>query len=118
MIFNHSDETEYPENIVHIGREPIENVKLFQYLGCEIKYDQASTGDAEIEHRIDCAESKFYQYSKKFFNHGIPIKTRTEIFNALVQSRIVYACQTWSLTVRQLQRVKASCMGLLRKMVC
>lgn len=116
MIFNFPNDAEYPEKIAQIANENIANVKSFRFLGSEIRYDQPNTGDTEIELRIDCAESKFYQYSKKFFNHDIALKTRTKIFDALVRSRLVYACQTWSLTVRQLQRIKASYMGMLRKM--
>ena len=73
--------------------------------------------ETEIEFRIDCAESKFYQHSKKFFNHNISLKTRTTIFNALVRSRLTYGCQTWSLNTAQLQRIVSCYMGMLRKMV-
>ena len=54
MIFNHkyiSDDT-YPDNIVKLRNMNIENVQSFRYLGDEIKYDEPSTGDAEIDLRI------------------------------------------------------------------
>ena len=35
----------------------------------------------------------------------------------LIRSRLVYACQTWTLTENQLRRIKSSYMGMLRKMV-
>ena len=40
-----------------------------------MKFDKPGTGDTEIELRIDCAECKFYQHSKKFMNNKIDIKT-------------------------------------------
>ena len=65
------ESTEYPESIAQISETKIENVKIFRYLGSDIKYDQPNTGEADIELRRDCAERKFYQHSKKFFNHSI-----------------------------------------------
>ena len=117
MVFNPMDSEDYPESIVQLGDTRIENVKIFRYLGSDIKYDQPNTGDAEIELRIDCAESKFYQHSKKFINHSISLKTRTQIFDALVRSRLTYGCQAWALTSVQLQRIISCYMGMLRKMV-
>ena len=117
MIFNYTDTREYPDTIVHMAGEIIDNVKVFRYLGCDIRYDQQNTGDSEIELRVDCAESKLYQHARQFFNRNVSIKTRTKIFNALVRSRLVYGCQTWSLTVRQLQRIKSCYTSMLRKMV-
>ena len=117
MIFNHTDTANYPDTIAKIGEETIGNVKEFRYLGSSIRFDQNSTGDAEVDLRIDCAESKFYQHARKFFNRDIAIKTRAQIFNALVRSRLVYGCQTWSLTVNQLQRIKSCYTTMLRKML-
>ena len=95
----------------------IENVKIFKYLRCQIKYDEPSTGKTELELRIDLAECKFYELGKKLLNFKIMLKTRAKIFNALVRSRLVYACQTWSLTKIQLQHINSSYMSMLRKMV-
>ena len=117
MIFNDTESTEYPESIAQISETKIENVKIFRYLGSDIKYDEPNTGETEIELRIDCAESKFYQHSRKFFNHNISLKTRTQIFDALVRSRLTYGCQTWSLNTLKLQRITSCYMGMLRKMV-
>ena len=49
-------------------------------------------------------------------NHKIAIRTRVKIFNSLVRSRLTYACQVWSLTRRQLQRITSAYMSMLRKM--
>ena len=117
MVLNHKSEIDYPDSIAKVAGHTIDNVASFRYLGCEIKYNDSGTGDAEINLRIDCAEVKFYQLSKKFFNRRINLKLRTSILNALIRSRLVYACQTWTLTVNQLQRIKSSYMGMLRKMV-
>ena len=107
----------YPNSIIRTKGKPIENVKIFKYLGCQIKFDEPSTGKTELELRIDAAECKFYELGKKMMNFKIMLKTRIKIFNALVRSRLTYSCQTWSLTKKQLQHISASYMSMIRKMV-
>ena len=119
MILNHQylTKAEYPSTIANLNGKNIENVRVFRYLGCEIKFNDPGTGDTEIELRIDCAECKFYQHSKKFMNNKIDIKTRVLIFNSFVRSRLTYSCQIWVLSKRQLNRINSTYMLMLRKMV-
>ena len=63
MIANYryinSNEETYPENIVKLCNEDVENVKVFRYLGNDIKCNKPSTGDMEIDLRTSVAENKF-----------------------------------------------------------
>ena len=118
MILNHQlTGEEYPETIVSIDNTPLDNVKIFKYLGCNIKYDEPSTGDSELEFRIDTAQNKFYELGKKMMNHKIHLATRVKIMNALVRTRLTYSCQTWNLSQVQGNHINASYMLMLRKMV-
>ena len=121
MIFNYqyvnNNVLDYPETIAKLNNTPVGNVTKFRYLGDEIKYDEPTTGDAEIELRINAAESKFYELSKKFLNHGIYLKTRVRILNSIVRSRLTYSCQTWNLNTRQIARINSCYTSMLRKMV-
>ena len=74
---------------------PTKNVKTFRYLGDEVKFDEPSTGDAEIDLRINIAQGKVYEIIKKLTNFKIHLSTRVMIFNSLVRSRLTYSCQTW-----------------------
>ena len=56
--YTNKDSDTYPENVVNLHIKPIENVKIFRYLGDDIKYDEPSTGDAEVNLRIVVAEGK------------------------------------------------------------
>ena len=85
---------EYPKSIITCKGKPIENVKIFKYLGSQIKYDEPLTGNTEIDMRIDVSECKFYELGKNLFNQKIMLSTRITIFNALVRSRLTYSCQT------------------------
>ena len=121
MIFNYhyinDDRTTYPQTISTINNTAVENVTKFRYLGDEIKYDEPSSGDAEIDLRKQIAENKFYELSKKFLNQNIRIRTRVKILNSIVRSRLAYSCQTWNLTKRQMDRIDSTYTSMLRKMV-
>ena len=65
MIYNYQGPVEdYPASIATVREEKLENVKKFKYLGSQIHYKQATTGEAEITSRIDMAESKCYEHGK------------------------------------------------------
>jgi hypothetical protein len=83
MIFNQQaiDEQEYPSTIVSLSGEALENVKVFRYLGCDIKFDEPSTGEAELNLRTDAATGKFYALSRNMINSKINMKTRVMMIN-------------------------------------
>ena len=121
MILNYQhinqDISNYPATICFLPNICIENVTKFRYLGDMIVFNEPSTGDTEVELRIEMAENKFYELSKSFMNFNIRLPTRIKIINAVVRSRLTYSCQTWSITPRQRNRINTSYTGMLRKMV-
>ena len=50
-----------------------------------VKFNEPSTGDTELNFRIDAAENKFYSNSKNFLKMKIHVMTRTKIFDSLVR---------------------------------
>lgn len=118
MILNqqHSNKR-YPKTVCCIDNEEVENVETFRYLGAQIKYDEPTTGDAELELRVDCAEAKFYELGMKLMNYKIGLRTRVKILNSLVRSRLTYSCQCWSLTEKQKQKISTTYSGMVRRMV-
>ena len=101
MIFNYNIESEnevYPESIVKLQNQAIENVTTFRYLGDEIKYDEPTTGEAEVNLRISLGEAKFYEIIKKLTNYKIYLNTRVMILNSIVRNCLTYSCQTWNVT--------------------
>lgn len=121
MILNYqylnTDSSTYPKSIASLNNIQIENVTNFRYLGDEIKYNEPSTGDAEINLRIVVAENKFYELGKKLLNYKILLTTRVKVLNAMVRSRLTYSCQTWNVTTRQMERINSSYSSMLRKMI-
>ena len=110
-------EDDYPTIVASLNNGSIDNVKIFKYLGCNLKFDEATTGDSELELRIDAAQAKFYELGKKIFNYRIQLLTRITIFNALVRSRLTFSCQTWTATNEQINRINAVYMSMIRSMV-
>ena len=118
MILNQQyEEREYPATISTLRGCELENVKTYRYLGCEVKYDEPTTGETELNLRSDAAECKFYSLARNLMNMKIRLTTRIRILNSLVCSRIVYSCQTWSTTKVQLNRMNALYLTFIRKMV-
>ena len=77
MIFNYNGpEDSYPKTICELDEHTINNVKMFKYLGANIQYKDAATGDAEINQRLDSAEAKFYEHSKKLMNFQISSRNK------------------------------------------
>ena len=115
MIFGH--EGDYPPSISDLNGKTIDYVDTFRYLGAEIDYKSHLTGDTEINNRVDSAEGKFYQHGKKFFNKMISLKTRVNLLNSLVRSRLTYGCQVWSLTANQYGLLNTTYNRMLRIMI-
>ena len=92
MIFNFIGEN-YPPTLVSLDSQPIKNETVFQYLGSFVHREQTTTGDEKLNLRIDSADTKFYSLGKKLMNFHICLKTRVLMLNALVRSRLTYACQ-------------------------
>ena len=108
---------DYPKSIATLHGKPVENVKVYRYLGSEINYKEPTTGTTELTLRTDAAECKFYSLAKSLMNKKINLKTRTLMLDSLVRSRITYSCQTWSTTKTQLAQMNSLYMSFIRKMV-
>ena len=50
-------------------------------------------------------------------NQKIHMRTRILFYNAFVRSRMTYACQTWTLTVAQIDKLNSAHTKLLRRMI-
>ena len=117
MILNqHLEGREYPSSIGKLRGQELENVKSYKYLGCEIKFDEPATGITELNMRADAADCKFHSLTRNMLNRKIKLKTRTMMLNSLVRSRIIYSCQTWSLTKAQLNKMNSQYMLFIRKL--
>ena len=59
MILNHGFlQEEYPTSIINLRNIPLQNSSEFKYLGSYLSHSEPSTGDIEINHRIQMAYNK------------------------------------------------------------
>lgn len=117
MILNYPVDSPYPNSIVELNECHLANVSEFKYLGAYLDCNQPNTGEKEINHRIQLANTKFQQMSNLIQNFRINLKTRILFLNSFVRSRLVYACQNWNLTQKQFDRLDVVYRKLLRRMI-
>jgi hypothetical protein len=119
MIINHQylSSSQYPVTIISLNNVALNNVETFKYLGTHLHQDESSTGDTEINHRIQMAYVKFSEMSNLLQNFQINLSTRILFLNCYVRSRLIYACQTWNLSLLQYQKLDVCYRLLLRRMV-
>ena len=118
MILNHGYlQEEYPTSIINLRNIPLHNSSEFKYLGSYLSHSEPSTGDIEINHRIQMAYNKFVLMSNLLQNRHIFLKTRVKFLNSFVRSRLTYSCQNWNLTLRQYEKLDVTYRNLLRRMV-
>ena len=97
MILNYKGD-DYPESIVSIDGEVIDNVKEFVYLGTLITNNELGVAGAEVNRRIGMALNKFSELKKLLCNYRIHLKIRLRYYEVYIGSRLCYSCGTWTLT--------------------
>ncbi|KAK2557205.1 Protein CLEC16A [Acropora cervicornis] len=111
-------ESDYPKNLIEINGFQIKNVQKFRFLGSHIKFNEVSTGEHEINIRLEAAKCKFAELENLLTNFKIKLKTRMVFYNAYVKSRMTYACQTWNLSDKLKRKLDSAHHQFLRRMVC
>ena len=106
-----------PASIIRLNSQNIENLESFRFLGSMINDRQYSTGDVEINSRVQAAECKFAEFRKILQNFDIDLQTRLKYFKVFIRSKLTYACQTWALTSKQYNYLDAAQHKLLRRMI-
>ena len=119
MIINRKYVTtdDYSTSIVSLKDTPLKNVEKFKYLGSYLSNDEPSTGDVELNHRIQVANVKFSEMSNLLQNRRIHIRTRIIFLNSFVRSRLTYSCQNWNLNSHQYEHLDVVYRLFLRRMI-
>ena len=116
IIFNFHANEEYLKTICEISNVPIENVKIFTYLGTILHCDHANV-DEETQHHISAAQSSFQQHKHLLRNFKIHLSIWIKFLNALVRTKLTYGCSAWSASKQQLHRINVCYKTMLRKMI-
>ena len=107
----------YPESIISISNNSIQNSEVFKYLGVWNTFNNIHIGEKEIEHRIASAWGGFAKNRPLLTNKHIHMTTRINFLNSFVRSRLTYGCHAWRPTQSELRRLDSTYRIFLRSMI-
>ncbi|GFO47334.1 hypothetical protein PoB_007383900 [Plakobranchus ocellatus] len=104
-------EAYHPPHIL-INSSELKSTPQFTYLGCTISSDARL--DKEIDNRLARANSSFGRLYKRVWNNkSLKIKTRIQVYKAVVLTTLLYGSETWvtySSHIRLLERLHQRCL--------
>ena len=103
-----------PVNI-SLENKQINQVSSYTYLGSKITDDGRS--DGEIRRRIGIAKTAYGRLKKILSNVRMNIEARLRIMKCYVWSKMLYGCETWTISKVMRDRLEAAEMWLLRRML-
>jgi hypothetical protein len=96
-----------PPTISTASGNTIKSTPVFRYLGSLMSSTDHHDLDAEISRRISSAANNFRLVSRRIWSsHDVSTTTKIQLYNSLVMSILLYACETWTLRQEQLQRLE------------
>ncbi|KAK3885996.1 hypothetical protein Pcinc_009823 [Petrolisthes cinctipes] len=88
-----------------INEHTLEEVDQFSYLGSILT--STPTCKKDVENRIRAAHSAYGRLSCRVFNnHALTMATKIMVFQAIVLSTLLYACETWTLYRSDIQSLE------------
>ncbi|KAK3882952.1 hypothetical protein Pcinc_012706 [Petrolisthes cinctipes] len=88
-----------------INEHTLEDVEQFSYLGSILS--STPTCKKDVENRIRAAHSAYGRLSCRVFNnHALTMATKIMVFQAIVLSTLLYACETWTLYRSDIQSLE------------
>lgn len=103
------------ETEIEIDGEIINKTNDCIYLGQIISCENVM--DKEIERRIKIGWKKYWSMRKIFKSMKLNEKTKTKALKMCIYPAILYGCQTWSLTKKQLKRLDVTQYQMFRSIL-
>ncbi|KAJ4444135.1 hypothetical protein ANN_05924 [Periplaneta americana] len=106
------------ENIVRngnikIGNLSFEEVEKFKYLGATVT--NINDTREEIKHRINMGNACYYSVEKLLSSSLLWKNLKVRIYKTVILPVFLYGCETWTLTLREEQRLRVFENKILRK---
>ena len=99
---------------VECKEEALETVTEYNYLGTIINHDGRI--DREITNRVRKATNSYYViYNTIFGKKEIEKRTKTRIYESVIEPSLLYGCESWPKQQKHLSKVNAVQMKVLRK---
>ena len=104
----------YEAPAITIEGKLLNAVNNFKYLGSIVSNDTSM--DDEVTARIAKATAAFGRLVKRLWaNSGIRLNTKISVYRATVLTSLLYGCETWTLTKKQVKRLEKFHQTTLRK---
>ena len=100
---------------IDIDGEKLEQVKRFKYLGSTIT--EKGTSEEEIQIRIGVATSAVVRLGTVWNLKGVSLKSRIKITKAIAWATLLYGCESWTISQKSMDKLKAFEMKCYRKML-
>ncbi|NNK27532.1 MAG: RNA-directed DNA polymerase, partial [Flavobacteriaceae bacterium] len=114
MVVRRNTKTKVNVKII-VNGEPLEQVEKFVYLG------QLFTADGrceeEVKRRIEIARTNFGKMKELLCTNQLKLETRKRIVRCYIQSTLLYASETWTLSKESCRRIESFEMWMLRRML-
>ena len=106
--------TEQP--CITVDNQPLKVTERFTYLGSSLSNDGQL--DHEISSRIAKASAAFGRLNARVWSsHDIKLRTKLDVYKAVVLSTLLYAAETWTVYARHLGKLEAFQQRCLRKIM-
>ena len=104
----------YVPPAITIEGQQLAAVETFKYLGGTVSNDASL--DVEVTARIAKATASYGRLVKRLWtNKGIRLDTKVAVYKAAVLSSLLFGCEIWTLTAKQLRRLEVFHQATLRK---
>ncbi|KAJ4434249.1 hypothetical protein ANN_22799 [Periplaneta americana] len=106
------------ENIVRngnikIGNLSFEEVEKFKYLGATVT--NINDTREEIKHRINMGNACYYSVEKLLSSSLLSKNLKVRIYKTVILPVVLYGCETWTLNLREVHRLRVFGNKVLRK---
>ncbi|KAJ4450732.1 hypothetical protein ANN_02162 [Periplaneta americana] len=98
---------------IQIGDLSFEEVEKFKYLGATVT--NINDTREEIKHRINMGNACYYSVEKLLSSSLLSKNLKVRIYKTVILPVILYGCETWTLTLREEQRLRVFENKVLRK---
>ena len=97
-----------------IEGKALKAVEQFKYLGSIVSND--ASNDLEVTARIAKATASFGRLTKRLWaNRNIRLDTKISVYKACVLTSLLFGCEAWTLTKKQIMRLEKFHLTCLRK---
>ena len=100
---------------IRVDGSPLEQVKHFKYLG--VIFTESVDCEREIKKRIGTATSTLARFDKIWKSRGIRLPTKIKLTKALVNSVLLYGCESWTLSPKLLRKIESFEMKVYRRLL-